>query len=112
MKSYPRLVALLRETMSLTTGEADALTRGVEAEAVSRCGGIANVVRRAFALRHYAALRVQLARYPNALDKTAFAIDTGFTGKRRVLVDDGKVVSHGHLAWDVFLTRIRTKQAH
>mgnify|MGYP001599680923 FL=1 len=79
---------------------------------MSRCGGIANVVRRAFALRHYAALRALLARYPNARDKTAFAIDSGFTGKRRVLVDDGKVVSHGHLAWDVFLTRIRTKHIH
>ena len=39
MKKFPRLIELLRETMNLTLGEAEALTRGVEAEAVSRCGG-------------------------------------------------------------------------
>ncbi|WP_095158386.1 hypothetical protein [Pseudomonas sp. Irchel 3E13] len=91
--------------MNLTWGEAEALTRGVEAEAVLRCGGRKRVVRRAFALRHYVALRGISARYPKALDKTVYAIDLGFTGKRRVLVDDGKVVSHGHLAWEVFLSK-------
>lgn len=111
MKSYDRLVAVLREAMNLTQGEAEAVTRGVEAEAVTRCGGIESVVRRAFALRHYVALRGLTARYPNAIDKTVYAIDLGFTGKRRVLVDDGKVVSHGHQAWDVFLNRIRAKKS-
>lgn len=105
MRSYTRLVALLRETMNLTQGEAEALTRGVEAEAVSRCGGRKRVIRRAFALRHCVALRGITARYPNASDKTVYAIYLGFTGKRRVLVDDGKVVSHGHLAWEVFLSK-------
>lgn len=109
MKSYSRLVALLRATMNLTLGEAEALTRGVEAEAVARCGGRAKVIARAMALRHYHAASGLLRRYPNCVDKTVYCIELGYTGKRRVIVSDGKVVSHGHADWFHFAERIRAK---
>ncbi|RJX72687.1 hypothetical protein D3M70_31135 [Pseudomonas sp. LS-2] len=92
--------------MNLTTGEAEALTRGVEAEAVVRCGGRHRVIRRALALRQLPATSRLLTRYPDACDKTAYAIDRGFVGRRRVLVHDGIVVSHGHVLWSNFLSRL------
>ncbi|KSQ21503.2 hypothetical protein APB26_31435 [Pseudomonas aeruginosa] len=93
--------------MNLTTGEAEALTRGIEAEAVTRCGGKAKVIARAMALRHYHAASGLLRKYPNCVDKTVFCIELGYTGKRRVIVSDGKVVSHGHVDWFHFVERIR-----
>lgn len=107
MKSYPRLVSLLRTTMHLTTGEAEALTRGVEAEAVTRCGGKAKVISRAMMLRHYHVASDLLRKYPNGKDMTMYCIDMGYVGKRRVIVSDGKVVSHGHQDWFQFAERIR-----
>lgn len=109
MKAYPRLIALLRETMNLTTGEAEALTRGVEAEAVSRCGGKAKVVARAMKLRHYHAATELMRKYPSAQDVTMYCIDLGYTGKRRVIVLDCRVVSHGRQDWHEFAQRIREK---
>lgn len=106
MKKFPRLIELLRETMNLTLGEAEALTRGVEAEAVSRCGGRDKVVRRAFALRQNLAVSRLMRRYPAAADKTVYAIDRGYTGRRRVLIHDGAVVSHGNQQWETFLSSL------
>ncbi|EPG9351868.1 hypothetical protein ACKU3Z_030280 [Pseudomonas aeruginosa] len=109
MKSYSRLVSLLRTTMNLTTGEAEALMRGVEAEAVVRCGGKAKIISRAMALRHYCVAARLLQKYPNGKDKTMYSIDLGYAGKRRVIVYDGKVVSHGHQDWFEFVDRVRNK---
>ncbi|HEK3717127.1 TPA: hypothetical protein ACWLUJ_006579 [Pseudomonas aeruginosa] len=109
MKTYPRLVALLRTTMNLTTGEAEALMRGAEAEAVVRCGGKAKVIARAMALRHYYVTAVLLRKYPNGVDKTMYCIDLGYAGRRRVILSDGKVVSHGRQDWHQFAERLRTK---
>lgn len=109
MKTYPRLIALLRTTMNLTTGEAEALTRGAEAEAVLRCGGKAKVIARAMSLRHYHVATALFQKYPQGVDKTMYCIDLGYTGKRRVILSDGKVVSHGHVDWHQFAERIRSK---
>lgn len=109
MRSYPRLVSLLRETMNLTTGEAEALMRGVEAEAVVRCGGKAKIISRAMTLRHYRVAADLLQKYPNGKDMTMYCIDMGYAGKRRVIVFDGRVVSHGHQDWFQFVERIRYK---
>jgi hypothetical protein len=109
MKSYPRLVSLIRETMNLTTGEAEALLRGVEAEAVVRCGGKAKIIPRAMKLRHNRVAADLLRKYPNGKDMTMYCIDMGYASRRRVIVLDGKVVSHGHQDWFQFAERIRYK---
>jgi len=109
MKTYPRLVSLLRETMNLTTGEAEALMRGVEAEAVVRCGGKAKVITRAMLLRHYRVVAELLKKFTTGKDMTVYCIDMGYAGRRRVIVSDGKVVSHGHQDWFLFSQRIRDK---
>lgn len=108
MKQYPRLVALMRQTMNLTKTEAEAALRGVEAEAVVRCGGRNATIRRALGLRQVVANSCQSRRYPNAKDCTFYMIEKGYTGKRRVLVHDGKVVSHGHADWHAFASRFQT----
>lgn len=109
MKLYPRLVSLLRTTMNLTTGEAEALMRGVEAEAVIRCGGKSKIIARAMTLRHYHVATELLRKYPSVQDMTMYCIDMGYSGRRRVIVSDGKVVSHGHQDWFQFAERIRNK---
>lgn len=110
MKGHARLVRLLTETMNLTTTEAEGALRGVQAEAVARCGGPSVVIRRAFALRQYVSSRNVQKRYPSAQDKTLYALDRGYTGKRRVYVHDGKVVSHAHVDWHEFCERITGKR--
>ncbi len=111
MKSHKRLLSLLCTTFSLTTTEAEGLFRGAEAEAVVRCGGRNKVLQRALKLRHTVASGILQRRYPAARDMTMYCIDMGYTGKRRVLVLDGKVVSHGHADWHAFANRIRIKAA-
>ncbi len=49
---------------------------------------------------------VAARNYPAAQDKTMYAVDCGYTGSRRVLVFDGRVVSHGHVEWSAFLGRL------
>lgn len=110
MKEHRRLVGLLTETMNLTTTEAEAALRGVEAEAVARCGGAKAVIRRALALRQTEALRKLMRRYPGATDKTFYAIELGYRGKRRVILSDGKVVSHGHADWHAFCGKLSAKK--
>lgn len=95
--------------MNLTTGEAEALMRGVEAEAVARCGGRAKIISRAMMLRHYHVVADLLRKYPTGQDKTMYCIGLGYAGRRKVIVSDGKVVSHGHQDWNQFSQRIRTK---
>jgi hypothetical protein len=105
MKTYRRLVALLRETMNLSLTEAQAALRGVEAEAVYRCGGRNKVIRQAFGLRHIVSNSALMRRYPKAKDCTTDLIQKGYSGKRRVLVHDGIVVSHGHGEYHAFAVR-------
>ena len=47
-----------------------------------------------------------MRKYPTARDKTMYAVDCGYTGSKRVLVHDGRVVSHGHVEWSVFIGRL------
>lgn len=110
MKQYRRLTSLMRETMNLTLTEAEAALRGVEAEAVRRCGGRDVTIRRALGLRQVVANSGQHRRYPDAKDCTMYLVDLGYTGKRRVLVNDGKVVSHGHADWFAFVSRYASKK--
>lgn len=110
MKRRERLVGLLTETMNLSVTEAEGALRGVQAEAVARCGGPGAVIRRALAQRQTVAARKILKRYPNASDKTFYAIESGYAGKRRVLVHDGKVVSHGHVCWHSFCESLARKR--
>lgn len=107
MKRHQRLTALLRETMNLTSTEAEAALRGVEAEAVRRCGGRSATIRRALGLRQVVANSLLHRRYPHAKDCTFDLILLGYTGKRRVLVHDGKVVSHGHGDYHAFVGRLQ-----
>jgi hypothetical protein len=44
-------------------------------------------------------------------DKTAYARVEGYTGSARVLVSDGKVVSHRGVDWFVFCAGLRSKAA-
>lgn len=111
MKSHKRLVSLLVDTFNFSFTEAEGLLRGAEAEAVSRCGGRNTVIRRALRLRQHRAVASLQRRYPAAKDVSVLCMDMGYTGKRRVLVQDGKVVSHGHAEWHAFASRIRTKAA-
>lgn len=111
MKNHTRLTRLLKTTFNLTQGEAEGAIRGAEAEAVTRCGGRLAVIRRAIGLRHYVASTDILRQYPLAKDVTVYCVDKGYTGKRRVLIHDGKVVSHGHVEWHVFAERLGRKAA-
>lgn len=106
MKKYSRLVELLRQSYNLTLTEAEGAIRGAEAEAVSRCGGRRAVIERAFHGRQFAASSKLRRQYPKARDVTMYCIDKGYTGKRRVLVHDGVVVSHGRVDWHVFGARL------
>lgn len=111
MKTHKRLTHLLKTTFILTQSEAEGAIRGAEAEAVVRCGGREAVIRRAMGLRHYVASADLLRRYPSAKDVTVYCLDKGYTGKRRVLIHDGRVVSHGHVEWHVFAKRLGCKAA-
>lgn len=42
-------------------------------------------------------------------DKTDYAIACGYTGKRRVIVQDGKIISHGNADWFEWITRVMNR---
>lgn len=42
-------------------------------------------------------------------DKTDYARAAGYTGAKRVLVSDGKVVSHHNVCWFAFCAGLRQK---
>lgn len=111
MKKYNRLFALMIEIYNFSHTEAEALLRGVESEASTHFNGRERVIRRCMQLRHVVACKSLQRRYPAARDMTMYCIDMGYTGKRRVMVLEGKVVSHAHADWHAFACRIRNKKA-
>ena len=42
-------------------------------------------------------------------DKTDYARRQGYTGRHRVYVSDGKVISHGHADWFQWLGHVRLR---
>jgi len=76
---------------------------------VSGNSGRAKIISRAMMLRHYHVVADLLRKYPTGQDKTMYCIGLGYAGRRKVIVSDGKVVSHGHQDWNQFSQRIRTK---
>lgn len=47
---------------------------------------------------------------PHHQDKTAYARLIGYTGKKPVLVSDGKVTSHRNADWSAFCANLHRKQ--
>ncbi len=43
-------------------------------------------------------------------DKTGYAMSCGYTGRRPVIVADGRVISHRHQDWFEFLRAVRGGQ--
>jgi hypothetical protein len=45
---------------------------------------------------------------PHHQNKTAYARSIGYTGRKAVIVSDGKVVSHARIDWFIFCNQCRT----
>lgn len=47
----------------------------------------------------------------SATDCTAYARSLGYTGKKRVLIQDGRVITHRSVEWHFFCERLRYQKS-